>query len=382
MVSAVYDHVVAILIVGTMFVGAVIAVPTMSFMNLQAVDQQQLRNVALNVFNTMLLDAGEPVHWGSIDPWSSSNVERFGLASAQESTFYVLDPDKVQRLVVGNPLGELTYSEVKELMGLQGYGFSLRIIPPFNVTNVDGTPIPERSPIVINGAQISYSVKVSYLDGTPIPNALVWSTIVYTSGTSFDATTRNSVPTNALGVCSDTVTLDFAPQHVVVVLRVTVADVATLVVTFGTTPPDDVAHINFVGDTIILTMPDATPRGARWVDNIIPIGNEEDIEFLYNGTRANQDKLNYGAWNVWRRSFNGLSSRNPVIFIFNFWTVIKGEGRQEVLVAGPYQNLLGYTVFEYGGSVDASTSAVRLQRSVTISGMTYIAELWLWKESP
>jgi len=384
MVNAVYDHVVAILVVGALFVGAVVIVPTMSFINFQAVDQQQLRNIALNVFNTMLLDTGKPLYWGSMDPFYANDprVQRFGLASVADSTFYVLDPDKVQRLVKGNPLGGMDYATVKQLLGLQGYGFSLRIIPPFNVTNVDGTPIPSKSPISIVGDRLSYAVKVAYLDGTPIPNALVWATMIYTQGTNFAVTTRSSVATDALGICRDTVTLAFAPQHAVVILRVTVADVATLVVTFGTTPPDDVAKINFVGDTIILTMPDATPRGARWVDNIIPIGNEEDLEFLYNGTRGNDDKLNYGAWNVWSKNFNGLRSRNPLIFIFNFWTVIKGEGRQEVLVAGPYQNLLGYTVFEYGGSVKSSSAAVRIQRSVTISGMTYIAELWLWKESP
>ena len=383
MVNAVYDHIFAIIIVGIIFVSAVVALPAMSLINIKAVDQQQLRNIALNVFNALLLDTGEPANWGSFLDFQMNDprIKRFGLASAEDSAFYVLDPDKVQRLVVGNPLNYVDYNRVRELLGLQGYGFKLRIIPPFNVTNVDGTPIREKSPIIIQSKQLNYSIKVSYLDGTPIPNAQVHAIIIYTEGSNFGITSRPPVFTNALGICSDTATLNFVPKHVVVVLRVTVADVATITVTFGDTPPDDIAKINFVGDEIILTMPDATPRGARWIDNIIPVTSDDDIEFLYNGTRRNEDKLNYGAFKVWSKSFNGLKKRNPVVFIFNFWAVIKGEGRQEVLIAGPYHNLFGHTIFEYGGTPEDSSSAVKIRRSVIIAGMTYIAELWLWKES-
>ncbi len=382
MVHAVYDHIIAIFIVGVIFVGAVVVLPTMSFANLQAVDQQQLRNTALNVFNAMLLDTGEPANWGSMDPFHTNDprVKRFGLASAQDSIFYVLDPDKVQRLVVGNPLNYFEYDRVRELLELEDYGFRLRIIPSFNVTNVDGTVITSKSPITIDGDELSYAVKVSYLAGSPIPNALTRATIVYTDGEDFSITSPEPVWTNALGLCEDTFTLSFEPIQTVVVLRVTVAGVATIVVTFGTPPPNDIAEINFVGDTIILTMPDATPRGARWLDNIIPIGSEEDIQFLYNGTRdSEEDKLNYGASTVWSETFYGLRYLDPIVFIFNFWAVIEGEGRQEVLVAGLYRAL--YDIFEFGGSPQ-SNRVVKIQRSVIISGMTYTTELWFWKESP
>lgn len=383
MVNAVYDHIIAILVVGSMFVGAVVVAPTITLVNMQTIDQQQLRNLALNVFNAILLDTGEPSDWGSMDPFyiNDPRIQRFGLATAQDSTFYVLDPDKVQRLVTDNPMNYCDYDRVRELLGLQGYGFSLQIIPPFNVTNADGTPIPDRSPITINNNEISYEIKVSYLDGTPIPNANVTATIVYTNGRDLEIITRPQVLTDALGLCSDTVTLSFNPTQVIVVLQVTVAGVATLTVTFGTTPPNDIAEINFVEDTIILTMPDATPRAARWVDNIIPFLGEEGFEFIYNGTRSTNDMLNYGRFRVWSKNFNGLKRRNPVVFIFNFWAVIRGSGRQEVLIAGPYQNLLGYTVFSYGESPTTGSASVKIQRNVVISGMTYTAELWLWKES-
>lgn len=384
MVSAVYDHIVAILVVGAVFVGAVVVLPNMSFNSIQAVDEQQLRNTALSVFDAMLLDTGAPTSWGSMVPFykNDPNVTRFGLASAQDSTFYVLDPDKVQRLVLTNPLNYLEYEKVRQLLKLEGYGFNLRIVPPFNVTNTDNTPIPTRSPITLNGKNLSYSVKVSYLTGGPIPNAMIDAKIVYAADSQFSIARRPLVSTDSLGLGGDIATLDFEPKYVMVVLRVTVADVATIVVTFGSAQPDNIANINFVGDSLILTTPDVVDKANRWITNIIPVIEDGEIEFLYNGTK--DDTLNWGSNDNWTRTFNGLRYRNPTIFILAVWAVptVGGhaEGRQEVLVAGPYQNLLGFTVFQYGDLSSRNRPSVTIQRSVIISGMTYLAELTLWKE--
>jgi hypothetical protein len=188
MVNIVYDHIVAILVVGVIFVSSVILVPHVNLRNLLAVDQQQLRNLALNVFNTLLLDTGYPANWGSqvneTFYFHSSVVERFGLASAEGSTFYMLDPDKVKRLDTANPLGFLSYEEMRALLELQNYGFHFRIIPPFNVTNVDGTKIDENhSPIngeALDEGVLEYAIKVSYLDGRPLHNATISATAIFT----------------------------------------------------------------------------------------------------------------------------------------------------------------------------------------------------------
>jgi len=399
MVNAVYDHIIAILVVGAIFVGAVVILPAMSFANLQAVDQQQLRNTALNVFNAVLLDTGEPSNWGSMDPFDMKNVTRFGLASAQGSTFYVLDPDKVQRLVKGNPIGEINYTRVKELLGLQGYGFSLRLIPPFNVTKEDGTPItPTNSPANLTEPnKLDYAVKVTYLDGRPIPNATILATIVYTDGNRFNTTGPCSKWTDAVGVCKDDIKLEFAPTSWTVILRVSAADVATLIVTFGRTPK--IMDINMVGDKIILTKPKDPSNAAVNVTSVYAVGEQNSLWLLYEGQGPPYDKFNTGegTFRLWPPSnhptypdgiFHGLSSYNPTILIFSLETSIKKDeglkpGHQELVVAGPYQNFLGHTVFKYGDSSKSSGSAsVKIQRSVIISGMTYIAELLLWKESP
>lgn len=388
--NAVYDHIIAILVVGMIFVGAVVILPTMSFANLQAVDQQQLRNTALNVFNAMLLDTGQPVSWGSIRDFKMNDprVQRFGLASAQDSTFYVLGPDKVQRLVVGNPLNYCDYNRVRELLGLQNYGFHLRIIPPFNVTFL--------SPPSVTPCCLNYKVRVAYLDGTPIPNAQTYATVVYTKGKDyFNITQSGPVGTNSMGIGEGAVELGIAdPDYYMVTLRVTVADVATLVATSGDTLNNTIADMNVVYDTLILTStkepPDYNepPNENVWILDIIAIGSQGSLWHLFTGTKAGQgNKFNtgQGSFELWYDLFPGLHDFEPVVFIFNFWAVdpITGHGRQQVLIVMAYPDILGTSIFDYGGSLESVRgAAVKVQRSVIISSMTYTAELWLWKESP
>ena len=386
-----YDHIAAILIVGIIFVGAVIVLPKMSYLNIQSVDQQQLRNTALNVFNAILLDAGEPSNWSLEDPWDPTTVKRFGLAAYHDSTYYVLDPDKVQRLVEGNPLGELGLDEVKSLLNLEEYGFRLRIIPPFNVTNIDGSRINQtNSPINVDAlaaGQLNYSLKVSYLDGRPIPNALSYATIINTNETSFAIQSSGPIKTNALGILKNSVPLIEGNTDVMVILRISVSDVATLIITFGKKPIDHIADVNMVGDNVILTRPDI--EGYSEEERRILAGyaysSDGSLISFFEGplTGPDVEKFNYGSFRVWEKSFLGLSTYDPVILVFNIYARPEptGGGKQEVLVAGLYQKLLSQNVFQYGDSSRIGEGAIRLQRSVIVSGMTYTAELVFWKES-
>ncbi|MEJ2271505.1 MAG: hypothetical protein P8X91_03260 [Candidatus Bathyarchaeota archaeon] len=386
-----FDHIIAVLIVGLIFIGAVIILPRMSYLNIQSVDQQQLRNTALNVFNAILLDTGEPANWSLEDPWDSTTVKRFGLADYGDSTYYVLDPDKVQRLVEGNPLGELKIDEVKRLLHLEDYGFRLRIIPPFNITKTDGTKLNQtNSPIdmdaLANGV-LKYDLKVTYLDGRPIPNAVSSATIINTNASSFSIKTAGPVKTNALGILENTVDLGGMNTNVMVILRISVSDVATLIVTFGNQKPiDHIADVNMVGDTVILTRPDVDgySEEERRILAGYAYSSDGSIISFFNGSKSDlENKFNYGSDRVWERPFSGLSSYDPVILIFNIWArpYATGTGKQEVIVAGLYQKLLGQNVFQYGDSPQSGEGAVRLQRSVIVSGMTYTAEFVFWKET-
>ncbi|NHJ84168.1 MAG: hypothetical protein FK734_01815 [Asgard group archaeon] len=388
MVHEAYDNIVAILLVGLIFVGAVLLMPAISISNMQSVDYQQLRNTAVNVFDSILLNPGDPVDWGSIRDFSPEYVNTFGLAKYQNSHFYILDPDKVQRLKSGNPLGEITNDEAKEILNLDGYGFNLRIIPPFNVTNVDGTKITtENSPInaTLLNDEINpvcrYDVKVSFLDGRPIGKADVQSLIVYTNGDEFRQSLPETKQTDSIGFCNNSIDLDFVPSLVIVILKIDVAEVATLVVTFGSEMPN-VVDINMVGDDIILTKPDNNPTGATIFINGVYVFRDDEIATLFEDFKS-KDKFTYtqsGPYEEWVGTYPGVKYYEPSLVILNYDNTEGEGGRQDFIVAGPYQNLLGYSIFEYGSPPKITDTAIRLQRSVLISGMTYTAELIFWKE--
>jgi len=386
MAGELYDYIVGLAITGVVFISAVFVVPSMNYVSFLQVDQQQLRNTAEQVFKAMLLEPGYPLDWGLADPFDQNSVSRVGLA-AENSTFYVLDSDKVQRLVTDNPIGYIEYDKARELLGLKDYGFSLSIVPPFNVTVENN--VFEVAP---NGVDLKLEVTVLSVAGEPIPNAVVESTIIYSTKKGENASLHVIVEKNTtdpLGVCELERHIE-APSDgedfsdVIVVFRVSVSDVASLFVTYQRVPPNDIAEINFVGDNIILTIPEVTPRGARWVDNIMEFDWESFVS-LYNGTRDNQlDKLTYGeGYKVWSRTLKGLKQEVPSLLIMSFWAVEAGVGRRCILIGGPNPNWLGSRVLQYGDPAGAAGAkcVVKLQRNVVISGMTYLAEVMVWKES-
>ncbi|MGB9740230.1 MAG: hypothetical protein ACP5IM_01775 [Candidatus Bathyarchaeia archaeon] len=382
--NPVYDHIIAIIVVGAIFVWAVALMPNVNLVNLTSVEQQQDRNIALNVFNNMLLDTGYPNDWGSCTTYfDSSVVKRFGLASASESNLYKLDPDKVQRLNKNNPLGYLKYDEARTLLNLKDYEFCLRIIPPFNVTNENGTKIDDKhTPLIFadppTNSVLRYTIKVTYLDGSPIPNALVEGYVFCSKNKDFDLRPVQNTTTNALGICSEQMTLTLQnPDYVVVVLKITVADVATILLTMGKDASVYVADINMVGDTIILTKAKDPSNEDVKINEVYVYTSNGTLFSLYNGT--NQDHFNTGSGQhmLWSRTFNGLKYRDPVALIFDVEAVT--DKRREVVIAGPYRDILSYDIFDYGGNIGNAKSAVKIQRNVAIAGLIYVAELWLWK---
>jgi len=377
MTGSLYDHMTAVIIVGALFVAAVFVIPNISYVNLLYVDQQQLRNVALGVLKTMFLDTGYPSNWGSSEDFNPDNVERFGLAFSNTSSPYVLDPDKVQRLVDGDPLGYLEYEKVCQLLGLQGYGFSMRILAPFNVTLED----------LSQDRNLKFNVTSTFIDRKPIPNAFVNAFIVYSyheGGSEYSIKyVQLKSTTNELGKCTVEYTIpgsvDAKISHRIAIFRTTVADVATVTNVYMDYVPNDLAEVNLVNDEVILTQPDSDPNDARWIENMV-VFTKDGLVSLYNGT--DDDKLNYGSKNLWSKNFKGLKSSGPVLIIANIYAVEKQQGRGGFLAVGPYPNYMGSRVLQHGSPLESGSvgSSIKIQRSVNISGMTYIAELTLWNE--
>jgi len=314
MVAPVFEHITAMMVVSMLFVSAVVAVPAISYVNLRYVDQQQFRNVALEALNSMLLGIGYPSEWGSSASFNESDVTQFGLALSESSSFYVLDPDKVQRLDVGNPSGSLDYETMRTLLGLQDYGFNIKIMPPFNVTAIKKSGNPS----------LLYEVNVTFNDGRPIPGAHVEATILYMENKKDYFTTETENSTNWLGQCTIEKELPSGVTDYVVVLKTTVADLATVTSTYMEgLGHQHTTNASIVGENISLSIPEGQgwekgSAGTRWVESIAVV-SADGTWHIYNGTKQD-DNIQWSdsknGW-AWSRVFSGLSYLNPLFIIFN-----------------------------------------------------------------
>ncbi len=376
MVAPVFEHITAIMVVSMLFVSAVIAVPAISYVNLLYVDQQQFRNVALEALNSMLLGAGYPSEWGSSTSFDESDVTQFGLALSESSSFYVLDPDKVQRLDVNNPSGSLDYETTRTLLGLQDYGFNVKIMPPFSVSAIKKSGSPS----------LLYEVNVTFNDGRPIANAHVEAAILYIENKKDYFTTETENSTDWLGQCTIEKELPSGITDYVIVLKTTVADLATVTSTYMEgLGHQHTTNASIVGDNISLSIPEGPgwekgSSGARWVESIAVV-SADGTWHIYNGTK-DDDKIQWSdskdSW-AWSRVFSGLSYLNPLFIIFNLSVP---NPRQLVLFVGPFTTASGYRIYDFGSSSTQPPSGgvLKLSRSVEIVGMTYIFEFLIWKE--
>ena len=373
MVAPVFEHITAIMVVGMLFVSAVVAVPAISYVNLLYVDQQQLRNIALEALNSMLLGMGVPSDWGS-----DLNIDKFGLALDESSSFYVLDSEKVGRLSSSNPSGYLDYENVSALLGLQNYGFNIRIMPLFKVT------VENRS----QGNNLLFDVTVTFNDGRLIPNAYVNATILYVSGErsdNFNFTTPPGNRTNELGECTISYTLPPVFTGYILILKVTVADMATVTVPYIEGFSQQVANSSIIGDTVTLWIPEGKHPPERVIHNVTVVTEEE--VWNYPGVGCGElprDHMTPGeGFQYWTENLPGLSYDNPLFLIFNIWTQEDPGCKHFVLFAtSPLLDIRSGLLQLIGQpSAQSSNSAIKLSRSVEIAGMTYIFELLLWKET-
>lgn len=387
MVGELYDYIVSIVVVGIIFVSGVLAVPAIGYLNLHHVDEQQLRNTALNVFDTILLDAGSPPRWGSVYPFDQETVGKFGLSDESQASLYVLDPNKVQRLDVLSP-GYMTYEKVKELLGLNGYGFRMMIFRPFNV-GWDIAIFEKESP-----QRVWFSVNVSRNeDGRPIANAQVSVTVMATASNPNIKDNPIAVVNNpeeyytdALGRCNGNITVTlpqgYTLERALAVMEITVAGITTMVVAETDKSLQDVLAINTFGDTITLTM-----RGE--FDNVLGERRIKQIDAfdlstmtrIYDGSSDPlASKINNGVnYDWWNMTFPGLEAMNPAMLLF---TVSVPNPRRLVIVAGPFSFWDANKVFDFGpdDAGQISGAATTLRRYVVFSGVMYVVELTLWKE--
>ncbi|MGD8506840.1 MAG: hypothetical protein PVF15_09295 [Candidatus Bathyarchaeota archaeon] len=379
---------IALITTGIIFSTAIVVIPNLTYVNLLYVDQQQLRNTALGTMKAMLLYTGYPVDWGSAYTFTPDHVERFGLALAGSSSFYELDPEKVQRLVAGNPSGSIGYDDIRTKMELQDYGFNFRIIPPFKVTVNDVDFDGESNPLTLQNLTDGVDVYVTYNHGSPIPKASIKATLLYVDKWDDFFTVEASNSTNLLGRCTINPNIQSNPDDIedfVIVFKVSVAEVTTITSSYMEGFENQhVMNTSIVGENITLTIPEGPgwekdSAGVRYVVSITLVTADE-IRSLYNGTKSEEDKIQWGGDNwAWSKIFSGIKFMDTAFLIFNLDVP---NPRRLIYIVGPHPNWAGSRVEAFGDAdVTRASAAVKISRTVLISGLTYIAELTLWKET-
>ncbi|MCW4031215.1 MAG: hypothetical protein NWE80_02505 [Candidatus Bathyarchaeota archaeon] len=386
MVSATYDHIVATVIVGVIFIGTVVAYPTLHYSNIDSIHQQQLRNTALNVFDSMLLNAGSPSDWGSIplgQSFNQSAMTHFGLAFPTPFSHFVLDPDKVQKIDPSNPTGGIEYDRVRELLNIEDYGFRLSVLRPFS-TNCS---------LRIKENTVHFYVKVTRTeDGTPIPNAEVriTTTVAETDGVGFDVTTLDPVVyfTNATGICegSQTVIVSGTIKHAVSLMQITVGGMSTTVVARTEDPFGGLITIYTSGDTITLSLPEKfignNTHSERRILEIDAFKIDQLFTLFAEGDGKPPDiKITHGSgYEHWIMEIPGLRIMNPTALIFWLELTLKGYGRVCVLVVGSMNYGVSEEFFSFGPDEEIGTPIVTMRRLVVISDNTYVTQLSFWRE--
>jgi type II secretory pathway pseudopilin PulG len=389
LVGELYDYMIGIVIVGVIFTSAVFIVPAISYVNLLQVNQQQLRNTALNVFNAILLGTGSPPEWGSTFPFDQNNVEAFGLDLSKKSSLYIMDTDKLQRLDKDSP-GYIEYPYVRDLLRLEEYGFCLSIFRPFTVDwdlQINNTP---------NYVWFAVNVTRSE-DRRPIPNAQVSVTILCSAKNPdkvdepiVNVTQPDTLFTDSLGRCEGTQPIQIPTGYIietaVAIMKITVAGISTMVVAQQDQTVQNVMKINTFGDTIILSFRGelTNTSAVRRVLNIMSFNYDETLTEIYGGGDGNEDKITEGYGYVfWNSTFPGLKAMDPALLLFLVSVPLGagGGGRRPVMVAGPFSLWESSEIFSFGAdSEQVRDAAIKLRRYVVVSGITYIAELTLWKE--
>jgi hypothetical protein len=195
-VNAIYEYIIATIIVVMLVGWTYYSSSSSTLVAIGRIEDEQLKVVAQEVFNKLLLTPGDPVNW------TSTTVKSLGLADMNAQEAFTLDRDKV--LMLRN--GSIGISRARDLMGLENnYDFSLSVTPALNITVIPNG-------ITYDGNHNhNFTVVVRDLRGLPSSSASI--TGYYVNNTSTwnigDNISRSSKTTGTDGL----VTLSFKNLH-------------------------------------------------------------------------------------------------------------------------------------------------------------------------
>lgn len=382
--NASLDYLFATSIMIIIFVSSTASYLSMMAVPSKEVSQEQLLSMTEKVMDQIVLSEGTPSDWGVRMSLPSS----IGMA-AKSGSEYQLDLDKLRRLTDNTTGTMLSSKSMFRLLGLEkNYAFRLLITPALNITVVPTRFILAGSPQ--KNFSSAFNITVRTHDNIPVPNANLTTSLLTAyveTGMSFDVSYYMSdikhnvtdwkgqrsfdyteffqgLPTKDLTGCVFFVTVNFYGL--------------SSLGSYVCTTMDDTTFAQIVGNDLLMGIPvDALPKGAKHLRK-----HASEITVDEGACQANsadfvltqyKDKgvVNWGSKNY--RDFE-LSYIEPgTVYIA---LVVKTMGKNRLVIGSRIPNLQ-----PIGSELPTGTVISYVRRLVYIEGLSYYAELYLWKMS-
>jgi hypothetical protein len=308
-----------------------------------ASEREGLKRIAQSIMTQILLNPGDPVYWGSNTTIDENSLRSFGLAYQSRTVreAYVLDADKILRLLNNENPFYISPQKVSELLGLntREYGFTIEILPQFNVD------VEENSGI--------YKVSVRSIDGiNPIKNANVTAKIYYLQDNQVSDSSLISSVTGPDGAC--TINFDGASSAPAVVIFV--VDYRGMRVPKVFVPSESsIQRACLVGQKLSLRV------SSEMIDEVIAPIKDGECEIC---------KVSFG----WRIGGDGFTD---VDYVEPGTIVALAAAGGKLLVAQRFMDRIEY------GTVSLSSSSLplgfMLEKIVSVEGFSYIVRFYVWR---
>lgn len=377
--------------------------------NVQLVTSEQLKPLASRIFDKIISTPGYPLDWGVARADLKPSVSDFGLAKAGSTdSSYELDWYKVQWLIKkllnksDNPLF-LDETDFGKLMGLYendhwNYGYRLVIKPALNITTNANINIDTREKTVSG----SINVIVRMHDGRPAANAdvNVMYLIFYLTTTDefgiipgFYLTKTDKDGKTPTYSFSERYTKDLQGEPVVFVLTTAsyygIKGVGDVFAYFKESGKGIDANITENGNKLIITYSDANnPPSSRHMSKLLG-AIAIDLSTLIYGYRSDNPGFSgyvvtHGVGKYYQTYDINPPISDDVIFLFLPYTMTEpGKGRT-LYIAGLVRGITPSqsVIYGFGGEISGATGGIEtasFKRYVTMNGLTYIAELTVWR---
>jgi len=392
------DYLVVGLIIIIVLAFSANSIFSLTSVNLQHVQEEQLNPLAERLLDKILLTPGEPLNWEDIYNYpDEEDITGFGLGYIKKQDQlmfidpYVLDLNKVSRMSIID--FQPSPNRILKILGLTWdgehpkYGFRLRIAPALNIT-ITPTEYIGQAPAVFN-------ISVKSYDGYPAANAKVKAIYLVMQmkkkGNEEEVIPWRSSTTllaNWRGECSS---VDFKQF----LNSISSSDVEAYILLvyasyFGVKSFNhyakypDILDAWITGNYLVVKFPESQegPQGARHIRGLIQIG--EDLIATANIKDVKNPKTGEGQWiinkgryslRIYEMEGKGIDPSLNLDLLYIFWAPLPGRDRY-CLVLVNYPPIIDYSALS---PLIEGLKIFTTHRYCKMGGLTYVTELSVWR---